>query len=173
MRFQLWVLFTLSCLIPRRLGTIIYIHNTTNKNNMKITITINLKLICKLWVKWEQQCKNQEQKKSPTALAVKHNEKSSLARPPENGVSSTVRSTLGSANSVWLHKPWPTSLPQFAIPILCYIFLSRDVFPETSNTMWKHILEHKTKNNGKKRYYYRWHWGQKNNIDWEKRRQTN
>lgn len=52
-------------------------------------------------------------------------------------------------NQLCLDKPGHTFLPLFAIPILCHIFLSLDVSPVTSNTMWKHILEHKTKNNGK------------------------
>jgi len=52
----------LSCLIPSRLDTIIYIHNTTNKNDTKTTITINVKLIFKLGATREQQCENQEQK---------------------------------------------------------------------------------------------------------------
>lgn len=40
-----------------------------------------------------------------------------------------------------LDKPRHTSLPPFAISILCSIFLSLDVFPETSNTTWKHIKQ--------------------------------
>lgn len=71
--FSWRVLFTLSCLIPRRLGTFTHIHKTTNKNNTKNTITINLTLIRSKTGKTMQ--KNQAQN-TISALALKYNAKS-------------------------------------------------------------------------------------------------
>lgn len=103
MWFQFWVLVMLSCLTSRRSGSIIYSFNASTKNNINPTIIMNMKLICKLGVQQEQQCKNQEQHLLSTF--------SYLVRPPGHSSSDSTRSTLDSINSTFLDKPQHFYLP--------------------------------------------------------------